>query len=109
VIFTESLRNTRNKTIAIDVDGTLCTEEKTFERPLAKPLPYAQEALALLKKNGNVVILWTSRGWEQYRVTKEWLDKHGFIYDILLMGKPIIDIIVDDRARRFVGWENQDV
>jgi len=109
VIFTESLRNIKNKIIAIDIDGTLCTEERTFERPLAKPLPYAKEALELLKSNGNTIILWTSRGWEQYKITKAWLDKHGFVYDILLMGKPIVDIIIDDRARRFVGWDKQDV
>lgn len=109
MIFTESLRNIKNKIIAIDIDGTLCTEERTFERPLAKPLPYAKEALELLKSNGNTIILWTSRGWEQYKITKAWLDKHGFVYDILLMGKPIVDIIIDDRARRFVGWDKQDV
>ena len=109
MIFTESLRNIKNKIIAIDIDGTLCTEERTFERPLAKPLPYAKEALELLKSNGNTIILWTSRGWEQYKITKAWLDKHGFMYDILLMGKPIVDIIIDDRARRFVGWDKQDV
>lgn len=25
------------KTIFIDIDGTICTEERTFERSLAKP------------------------------------------------------------------------
>ena len=68
------------------------------------------EALKLLKKNNNIIILWTARGWEQYRVTKEWLDKHGFVYDQLVMGKPIVDLMIDDRARQFCGdWTKQNV
>lgn len=109
MIFTESLMKLKNKIITIDIDGTICTEEKTFERPLAKPLPYAKEALQMLKQNGNTILLWTSRGWEQFKVTKEWLIKNGFVYDQLIMGKPIVDLFIDDRARQFVGWENQVV
>lgn len=99
----------KNKTIAVDIDGTICTEEKTFERPLARPLQYAVEALQLLKDNNNTIILYTARGWEQYRITKAWLDEHGFVYDQIIMGKPIADIWIDDRARRFEGWAKLDV
>ena len=110
MIFTKSFLNVKNKVLAIDIDGTLCTEEKTFERSLAKPIENAKEALAILAKNGNTIILWTGRGWEQYKVTKNWLDNHGFIYDQLLMGKPIVDYIVDDRARHFRGnWSNVEI
>ena len=62
--------------------------------------------LRKLKENGNVIILWTARGWEQYKITKKWLDDHGFNYDQLLMGKPIVDLFIDDRARQFTGWNN---
>ncbi len=109
MIFTNSLSNLKNKVLAIDIDGTICSEERTFERPLATPLPGALEALNLLKSNGNTIILWTGRGWEQYKVTKMWLDDNGFPYDQILMGKPIVDLIIDDRARRFVSWGIVDV
>lgn len=105
----ESLCKIRNKVMAIDIDGTICTEERTFERPLAKPLAGAKEALKLLKDNGNTIILWTARGWEQYKVTKLWLEENGIEYDQLLMGKPIIDVIIDDRARQFTGWFEQEI
>lgn len=106
----KSFLNIKNKVLAIDIDGTLCTEEKTFERPLAKPIEKAKEALAILSKNGNTIILWTARGWEQYKVTKDWLDKNGFLYDQLLMGKPIVDYIIDDRARQFGGdWLHVEI
>lgn len=109
MIFTESLTKLKNKTVAIDLDGTICSEEKTFERPLARPLPGAVEAVRMIRGNGNTVIIYTARGWEQYRVTKDWLDKNGFEYDQIVMGKPIADCWIDDRARRFVSWESLDV
>ena len=104
--FTDSLLNVRSKVLAIDIDGTICTEERAFERPLATPLPGAVEAIRMLKENDNTIIFWTGRGWEQYKVTKFWLDEHGFVYDQLLMGKPIVNYFIDDRARQFLSWSN---
>lgn len=91
--------------ILIDIDGTICNELSPFDRPLATPLPGAKESVNNFIQQGHVVVLWTGRGWDQYRVTKKWLDDHGFEYDQLLMGKPIANVIIDDRARRFEGWE----
>ena len=95
--------------ILIDMDGTICTEESPADRPLALPLPGAVQAVNRLIDEGHTVILWTGRGWDQYRVTKHWLEEHGFRYDQLLMGKPIANLIIDDRARRFVGWDQDYV
>jgi uncharacterized HAD superfamily protein len=93
------------KVIFVDLDGTLCTEEKTFERPLATPLRGAKEGLSKIYDAGHTVVIWTARGWEQYRITKDWLDRHGFKYHQILMGKPIASLFIDDRARRFEGWD----
>jgi ribonucleotide monophosphatase NagD (HAD superfamily) len=95
--------------ILIDIDGTICTEESPSDRPLALPLPGAIEGVNRLVDAGHTVILWTGRGWDQYRMTKHWLDEHGFRYDQLLMGKPIANLIIDDRARRFAGWDHDYV
>lgn len=94
----------RPKTIMIDLDGVICTEERTFERPLAEPLAGAREALAQLRAAGHTVIIYTARNWPEYRVTKKWLDDHGFAYDGLHMGKPVADVWIDDRAIRFTNW-----
>ncbi|MGH9749447.1 MAG: LNS2 domain-containing protein [Candidatus Polarisedimenticolia bacterium] len=91
--------------ILIDIDGTICTEESPADRPLAQPLPGAREAVNRFVEAGHVVVLWTGRGWDQYRVTQRWLDDHGFKYTQILMGKPIANLIIDDRARRFEGWD----
>jgi predicted phosphatase len=59
--------------IIIDMDGTVCTEEKTFSRSMAKP---------------------------------EWLKINNVKYHQLMMGKPIGDLWIDDRALNFNNnWE----
>ena len=76
-------------TIMIDLDGVISTEERVFDRPLAKPIDGAREALQRLKDAGHTVVVYTARGWPEYKVTKHWLDQHGMAYDAIHMGKPI--------------------
>jgi hypothetical protein len=90
--------------LLIDMDGVICTEEKTFERALAKPMPGAREALALLKREGHQLVIYTARSWSELALTKKWLADHEIEYDGLHMGKPVADRIVDDRAIPFNGW-----
>lgn len=91
-------------TIGIDLDGVICSEERTFDRSLATLLPGALESLEALKSAGHVIIVWTSRGWSEYRMTFEWLSSQGIPFDQLIMGKPIFDALVDDRAIGHEGW-----
>lgn len=91
--------------VMIDIDGTICTEERPFDRSLAVPLPGAVEGVNKIFDAGHTVVLWTGRGWDQHRVTKDWLLRHGFRFSELLMGKPIANIIIDDRSRQFTGWD----
>ena len=97
----------KSKVIMIDIDGTICSEEKTFERSLATPLNGAIENVNRLFSEGHTIIFWTARGWEQFKITKKWLDDNGFKYHQLIMGKPIIDIFIDDRARQFEGLDKK--
>jgi uncharacterized HAD superfamily protein len=90
--------------IGIDIDGVLCSEERTFERPLAIVQAGAKDFLITLRKRGDVIILWTGRGWEQYKVTVDWLERNELPFDQLIMGKPIFDFFIDDRAIRHVDW-----
>jgi hypothetical protein len=90
--------------IMIDMDGVICSEEKTFERALARPLDGAREALAALRAAGHQVVIYTARSWSELAMTKDWLARHDIAYDGLHMGKPVADRIVDDRAIPFSGW-----
>jgi len=92
--------------IVIDIDGTICTEEKTFERCLATPLPGAVESINRLFTEGHHVILYTARGWQEYEMTVKWLVNHNIPYDQLIMGKPIADVWIDDRTEKFTNWKD---
>jgi hypothetical protein len=85
-------------TYIIDIDGTICEEGPVFERSLAKPLRGAVEKVNWIYNTGNIVIFFTARGWQEYKMTEFWLKEHGFLYHQLICGKPIGDKYVDDRS-----------
>ena len=90
--------------IIIDLDGTICTEEKTFSRSLSKPLEGAIECINQLHSEGHTIIIYSARSWQEYEMTSHWLSLHKVKYDQLVMGKPIGDIWIDDRAIEFTDW-----
>ena len=55
--------------IIIDLDGTICTEEKQFSRALAKVNPGAKKALDNLKEKGYTLIIYSARTWAEYELT----------------------------------------
>lgn len=91
-------------TIFIDIDGTVCEEGPRETRLERKPISGAVDIVNSYNEHHRVVF-WTARGWDEYDGTKAWLDKHGFLYDQLIMGKPIAHIWIDDRVREFKGWD----
>ncbi|MFT4522421.1 MAG: hypothetical protein ACI8ZN_001371 [Bacteroidia bacterium] len=79
------------KNFLIDIDGTV-TEDVPNEDPerMKLVLPYP-DALASSNKwfdDGHVITFFTSRTEETRKITEHWLNKHGFKYHGLLMGKP---------------------
>lgn len=99
------------KNYLIDIDGTV-TEDVPNEEPermvTCKPYPDALETLNKWYDEGHIITFFTSRTEAHRRVTEEWLNRNGFKYHGLLMGKPrggnyhwIDNHIV--RATRFKG------
>ena len=86
------------KTAVIDIDGVICEERPTFERSLAGPIAGARHDIGRLADSGYRIILHTARSWSEYEMTEQWLADHGIYYDALVMGKPVADIVVDDRS-----------
>jgi hypothetical protein len=86
------------KTAVVDMDGVICEEGPTFERSLAREVSGARERLEALRDAGYRIIIHTARSWSELAVTEEWLYERGIFYDQLVMGKPVADILVDDRA-----------
>jgi uncharacterized HAD superfamily protein len=91
--------------IIIDLDGTICSEEKTYSRSLAHPLRGAKETVNGFFRAGHKIIIYTSRSWQEYEMTELWLKKHGFRYHQLILGKPTGELWIDDRALRFTDWK----
>jgi len=99
------------KNYMIDIDGTI-TEDVPNEEPermvTCEPFPDALETLNKWYDEGHIITFFTSRTEEHREVTTEWLNRHGFKYHGILMGKPrggnyhwIDNHIV--RATRFKG------
>ena len=79
------------KNYLIDIDGTV-TDDVPNEEPdrmaMVQPFPDALEILNKWYDEGHVITFFTSRTEEVREITETWLDKHGFKYHGLLMGKP---------------------
>lgn len=79
------------KNYLIDIDGTV-TDDVPNEEPerMSVVLPYsgAVETLNRWYDEGHIVTFFTSRTEEVREITETWLNKHGFKYHGLLMGKP---------------------
>ena len=60
----------------------------------AKHYPDALKTINNWYKEGHIICFFTSRIESHRKVTEEWLNKHGFKFHSLLMGKPREVIII---------------
>jgi hypothetical protein len=92
--------------IIIDLDGTICTEEKTYSRSLAKPQKGAVKSVNALYNLGHTIIIYSARTWMEFEMTVAWLKSNKIKYHQLVLGKPVGDVWIDDRAIPFDNWES---
>lgn len=79
------------KNYMIDIDGTICDDipnEEPERMSTAALYPDALETINNWFDTGHVITFFTSRIEEHREVTEKWLNKHGFKYHGMLMGKP---------------------
>jgi uncharacterized HAD superfamily protein len=79
------------KNYLIDIDGTICDDIPNEEPERMITARVYTDALQTLNKwyaQGHYITFFTSRIEEHRAVTEEWLERHGFNYHGLLMGKP---------------------
>lgn len=79
------------KNYLIDIDGTVCDDIPNEQPERMETAELYPEALVTLNKwfdEGHIITFFTSRTEEHREVTERWLNKHGFKYHGLLMGKP---------------------
>lgn len=79
------------KNYLIDIDGTICDDipnEEPERMATAEVYPDALHTLNRWYDKGHIITFFTSRTEDTRAVTEEWLNRHGFKYHGLLMGKP---------------------
>ena len=79
------------KNYLIDIDGTICDDipnEEPERMVTAEVYPDALEILNKWYEEGHIITFFTSRTEDHRVVTEAWLEKHGFKYHGMLMGKP---------------------
>ena len=79
------------KNYLIDIDGTICDDIPNEEPERMLTAEVYPDALVTLNRwydEGHIITFFTSRTEAHREVTTQWLDKHGFKYHGLLMGKP---------------------
>ena len=55
---------------------------------------------------GHTIIIYSARTWMEFEMTTAWLKEHKVKYHQLIMGKPIGDVWIDDRALQFKdNWQ----
>ena len=79
------------KNFMIDIDGTICDDipnEESEKMVTAKMFDGALDTINKWYEEGHIITFFTSRIEEHRDVTEEWLNRHGFKYHGMLMGKP---------------------
>lgn len=106
------------KTIAVDLDDTLCTRDKNHENLGVEKYRHCiplRENIAKINKlydEGNTIVIYTARGMSQFNgdVSKVYSNLYDLTLDQLVdwdvkfhglvMGKIHYDIIIDDKCLR---------
>lgn len=79
------------KNYLIDIDGTICDDipnEEPERMVTAAMYPDALKTLNSWYDEGHIIYFFTSRTEAHRNITEAWLNKHGFKYHGMLMGKP---------------------
>jgi len=79
------------KNYLIDLDGTVCDDipnEEPERMAIAEAYPEAIETINNWYNDGHVITFFTSRLEEHREVTEAWLNKSGFKFHGIIMGKP---------------------
>lgn len=85
------MKNIKNKIILIDIDGTVCEDIKNEDSHLYHTAECYSESLEIINSwynQGAHITFFTAREEKDREVTTTWLNKHGFKYHGLIMGKP---------------------
>lgn len=105
-------RDNTQKLFLIDIDGTICDDIKNEDSHLYEGANVFEGALEIINKwydEGHVITFFTARESKDRGVTEDWLQRHGFKYNGLIMDKPRISdgqeyVWIDNKKVRAVTY-----
>jgi hypothetical protein len=94
-------------TLAIDFDGVIHDDKHPVEgRRMGPPIAGAKEALERYKSIGHKIIVHSVWGDENgAKHIADWLAYYKIPFHLITNTKPTADFYIDDRAIKFVNWE----
>ena len=97
---------------AFDIDNTLVkTIDGDYQRSI--PIQHRIDSVNRLYEAGHTIYLFTARGsssgkdWSEF--TEQQMKLFGIKYHSLIMGKPDVDLFVDDKAMSVDEWDKTDL
>lgn len=94
------------RTMIVDFDGTItCKGEYKGLHNYEALQPKSRDVLKVAKHKGFSITIYTARSWIEYDSIKSFLDSNHVPYDLLICGKPIGCLYVDDRANGGFSWD----
>ena len=89
--------------IFVDIDETICVNQKDLDYVKAKPIKKNIDIINRLYDVGHEITYWSARGsatgldWR--KVTEDQFKKWGVKYHQMSLGeKPVFDLLIDDKA-----------
>ena len=95
--------------VYIDIDETIANTPEDRNYSFSKPIVENIKKANKYYEDGHTVVYWTARGSgtgiDWYEVTKDQLDTWGVKYHKLMLGKPVYDLFIDDKAMNPSEWD----
>ena len=86
------------RTICFDLDGTICSPERIYNKQYAKPNKRLIKEINELYNSGDSIIIFTNRNSLEWRATTDWLKVNKVKYHQLIMNKPYYDVYIGDKS-----------
>jgi len=89
--------------IYVDIDETICTNDRDRDYTKAKPIHANIKKINQLYDQGHKIVYWSARGSgtgiDWYKVTESQFREWKVKYHKLSLGKkPVFDLLIDDKA-----------
>ncbi len=90
--------NPRIGKVLFDLDGTLAQGKWPIRRVIGEPISAGVAYLRHYAALGYGICIYTSRPWADEEAIWDWVVEHDLPVDEVVCGKPLADLMVDDRA-----------